>query len=121
MKHTTKFISLLCGAGALAIGGVAMSTAAIAADPVPVAAMAPEPEPEPTWTGGYVGGHAGLGMGALNNGTTCNAGATSIYFIVGFPGTAIDWEPICSSPLAVGGLGAWAPNPDDSGMLGVCS
>jgi opacity protein-like surface antigen len=91
----------ITGATALAL----LAFPALAADPVPPpevapAVMADAPAPAFSWTGGYIGGHAGLGRGAIDNGTSCwkwvreDTGTGEgdweefpIYFIAGDP-----WE-----------------------------
>ncbi len=107
-----RLTTILTGAAALGL----VSVPAFAADVLPAppevapAIVAPAPPPVFTWTGGYVGGHAGLGRGALNEGTTCDpegvGGLTDpipIYFIVEEPfGDDIDWDGSCFWTLSIG-------------------
>jgi outer membrane immunogenic protein len=111
--------SVFTGVAALSL----ISVPALAADPIPpppavapVAVAPPAPAPAFTWTGGYIGGHAGIGRGALDNGTTCEDGGTTypIYFIVEGPGDDIDWDQDnfdCDWAL-VGAFGAGPYNND---------
>ncbi len=67
---------LLTGAAALAVG--AICGPALAADPMPIfqapTTVAAYVEQAPrTWTGGYVGGHAGMLRGFGQDGTFCQA------------------------------------------------
>jgi outer membrane immunogenic protein len=106
--------------GAAALGLV--SVPAFAADVLPAPPqVAPEVivQPAPpvfTWTGGYVGGHAGLGRGALDEGTTCEYQDDDIpiYFIVEWPGDDLDWDQDnfqCTWALGGFGVGAFG-DPD---------
>jgi opacity protein-like surface antigen len=125
MKNTIA----LSGIAALVFGTVGVATTANAADPIPTPVVAPvamveEAPPAFSWTGGYIGGHAGLGRGALDNGTSCwkqsrvitvntESGTDSeeyreyypAYFIVEEPGDDIDWDGNCRWPVAWGALG----------------
>jgi opacity protein-like surface antigen len=92
-----RLMSLITGAAALSV----ISIPAFAADVLPappppeVAPAVYEEPPAFTWTGGYVGGHAGIGRGAIDNGTQCNKYEdvyAPIYFIVEEPGDDIDWD-----------------------------
>jgi opacity protein-like surface antigen len=109
--------TLITGAAALSV----ISIPALAADVLPappppeVAPVVYEEPPAFTWTGGYVGGHAGIGRGHLDNGTSClkrlgENGDTEIpiYFIVEWPGDDLDWDQEnfrCNWALEVGALG----------------
>lgn len=89
-----KLLWTSVAASAVLIG----ASAAQAADPMPVVApavVAPTPPPTFSWTGGYIGGHAGLARGALRDGLTCDGeelGTLPVYFLVGYPGDLVDRE-----------------------------
>jgi opacity protein-like surface antigen len=84
--------------------GSIMGAAALALVAAPAAAQDPF-----TWTGGYIGGHAGIGRGAIDNGGTCEGGRVAapipIHFLVEEPGGDLDWGGPCDWNFAWGGFG----------------
>ncbi len=115
-----RLMGLIASATALTL--IAMP--AFAADPIPAPIFvppAPAPEPERfTWTGGYIGGHAGIGRGAIDNGGTCDdgGGQIPIHFLVEAPGQDIDWGGDCDWHIAWGAFGdpALAPGEPNVGI-----
>jgi opacity protein-like surface antigen len=104
-----RLTSLITSAAALILVGAAP---AFAADPIPAPIFvppAPEPEPERgfTWTGGYIGGHAGIGRGRIDNGGTCEDGGTlfPIHFLVEELDGDLDWGAECDWNFAWGAFG----------------
>src|SRR5687768_16254996 len=103
-----RLTSLITSAAALML----ISVPALAADPIPAPIFvppAPAPEPERfTWTGGYIGGHAGIGRGAIDNGGTCEdpqLGQVPIHFLVEEPFDDLDWGGPCEWNFAWGAFG----------------
>lgn len=98
----------------VAMGAVlAAAGAAQAADPVPVVTspvvVTPAPMPVPdhhTWTGGYIGGHAGFARGAIFDGLTCedDNGPATAYFFIEFPNEDLDEDGDCDWNALVGTL-----------------
>jgi outer membrane immunogenic protein len=91
--------TVLTGVAALSL----ISAPAFAADvlPAPPPQVAPEvivaPDPPVfTWTGGYVGGHAGIGRGHIDNGLECwkseERGVVPFYFMIEGPGEGLDFD-----------------------------
>jgi opacity protein-like surface antigen len=80
--------------------GFVLGAAALAITAVPAAADGP-------WTGGYIGGHAGIGRGAIDNGGTCEFGGTQvpIHFIVEELDGDLDWGEDCDWAAFFGGFG----------------
>jgi opacity protein-like surface antigen len=106
-----KAQQLVTGLAVLALAGTTLSTVpASAADIVPVVSpivVAPPPPPPPprTWTGGYVGGHAGLLRGTLHDGTSCLGDfgdELPAFYLVGFPGSTTFPGGSCFDHLGAG-------------------
>ncbi|MCW5716312.1 MAG: outer membrane beta-barrel protein [Bauldia sp.] len=102
------FLTSVAMGALVAAGGVAH-----AADPMPivvaptVVAPAPVPAPVRIWTGGYIGGHAGLARGRLADGLTCDdddLGPVTAYFFVEEPGDDFDADGDCDWNLFAGTL-----------------
>ncbi len=109
-----RLMSLITGAAALSVISIpAFAADVLPAPPPPEVAPAVYQEPVFTWTGGYVGGHAGIGRGNLDNGTECYKHGQDwpIYFVVEEPfGDDLDWNyegdpPPCWWNLFWGSLG----------------
>lgn len=104
----------------VAAGAVLLAAnAAQAADPIPVmtspVVIAPQPAPPArTWTGGYIGGHAGLARGAIADNLACwdeNVGDATAYFFVEEPFDDFDADGDCSWNAIAGTL-----DPDQNGF-----
>jgi opacity protein-like surface antigen len=87
------------------LSGLVFGAAALTLVAAPAAAQDPF-----NWTGGYIGGHAGIGRGAIDNGGTCDdGGQIPIHFLIEEPFDDLDWGDPCRWTLGGVGYGAFGP------------